>query len=156
MSTPHLQAITPDNVKAACQLAVRPDQERFVAPVAWSLAEAYVRPEIAWPRLIVEGDNVVGFLMGFFNIRWHPDRPDDLRSGLWRLNVAAEHQGRGYGRFAVDAVCDEVRRRGQDRVVTTWEPGEDGPEQFYLRIGFRPTGETSGGQVVGARLLSGD
>jgi diamine N-acetyltransferase len=39
--------------------------------------------------------------------------------------------------------------------VTTWEPGEDGPEQFYLRLGFRPTGEISGGQIVGVRLLAG-
>jgi diamine N-acetyltransferase len=55
----------------------------------------------------------------------------------------------------VEAVCAEVLRRGQDRAVTTWEPGEDGPERFYLRLGFRPTGETSGGQVVGERLLTG-
>jgi diamine N-acetyltransferase len=56
----------------------------------------------------------------------------------------------------VEAVCEEVRRRGHDRVVTTWEPGEEGPEQFYLGLRVRPTGETSGGQVVGARLLSTD
>ncbi|MGC5018732.1 GNAT family N-acetyltransferase [Micromonospora sp. DT47] len=151
---PSLVKITPDNVEAACRLNVRPDQERFVSPVAWSLAEAYAQPEIAWPRVIVEGDDITGFLMGFFNILWHPDRPDDLRSGLWRLNIAAEYQGQGYGRFAVEAICGEARRRGQDRVFTTWEPGAEGPERFYLKLGFRPTGETSGGQVVGERLLS--
>ncbi|MFC4017295.1 GNAT family N-acetyltransferase [Micromonospora sp. GCM10011542] len=151
---PQLQKITPDNVEAACGLAVRADQERFVSPVSWSLAEAYAQPEVAWPRLIVAGDEIVGFLMGFFDIVWDPDRPDDRRSGLWRLNIAADHQGKGYGRFAVEAVCAEVRRRGQDRAVTTWEPGADGPERFYLRLGFRPTGETSGGQTVGARLLA--
>jgi hypothetical protein len=35
-------AVTPGNVEAACRLSVRPDQQEFVAPVAWSLAEAYV------------------------------------------------------------------------------------------------------------------
>lgn len=153
-SSPRLEAITPSNVEAACGLAVRPDQERFVTPVAWSLAEAYAWGELAWPRLIVDGDQLVGFLMGFFDIVWHPDHPDDRRSGLWRLNIAAEHQGRGYGRFAVEAICAEVRRRGGNRVVTTWEAGDDGPERFYLRLGFRPTGETSGGQIVGERLLT--
>ncbi|KAB1941373.1 GNAT family N-acetyltransferase [Micromonospora sp. ALFpr18c] len=151
---PRLVRITQDNVEAACRLTVRPEQEKFVSPVAWSLAEAYAQPEIAWPRLIVEGDEIVGFLMGFFDIGWHPDQPDDLRSGLWRLNIAAEHQGRGYGRFAVRAVRDEARARGRDRVYTTWEPGRDGPEAFYLKLGFDPTGEISGGQVVGVCHLT--
>ncbi|WCN79010.1 GNAT family N-acetyltransferase [Micromonospora sp. LH3U1] len=151
---PRLVKINQDNVEAACRVNVRPDQEKFSSPVAWSLAEAYAQPEIAWPRLIIEGDDIVGFLMGFFDIVWHPDRPDDLRSGLWRLNIAAEHQGQGYGRFAVQAVCEEARRRGHDRVYTTWEPGADGPEQFYLKLGFRPTGETSEGEVVGVRQLT--
>ncbi|MGW2624731.1 GNAT family N-acetyltransferase [Micromonospora taraxaci] len=148
-SVPALVKITEHNVEAACRLTVRPDQEKYSSPVAWSLAEAYAQPEIAWPRLIVEGDDIVGFLMGFFDIEW--DRPDDRRSGLWRLNIAAEQQGRGYGRYAVDAVRAEARRRGHDRVYTTWESGEDGPEGFYLKLGFRPTGETSGGQIVAVR-----
>jgi diamine N-acetyltransferase len=154
--SPLLKPITPDNVEDACRVAVRPDQERFVSPVAWSLAEAYAQPEVAWPRLIVDGDGgeIVGFLMGFFDIVWHPDRPDDRRSGLWRLNIAAQHQGKGYGRFAVEAVCAEVRRRGRAQAFTCWEPGDDGPQGFYLGLGFRPTGETSGGQIVGRRLLT--
>lgn len=147
--SPRLEEVTPDTVEAACQIAVRPDQERFVSPVAWSLAEAYVQSEIAWPRLIVDGEQIVGFVMGFFLIPWHPDRPDDIRSGLWRLNIDAEHQGRGYGRFAVESVCAEAHGRGLTRVTTTWAPGEHGPERFYLRLGFHPTGEKSGDQVVG-------
>nr|WP_245603496.1 GNAT family N-acetyltransferase [Salinispora cortesiana] len=69
--------------------------------------------------------------------------------------MAAEAQGRGYGRFAVDAVCQEVRARRGDRAYVTWEPGAGGPAGFYLRLGFRPTGEESGGQTVGVRSLSG-
>jgi diamine N-acetyltransferase len=42
-----LAKLTPDNVQAACSLRVKPEQEKFVAPVAMSLAEAYVRPEVA-------------------------------------------------------------------------------------------------------------
>ncbi|MEV7231124.1 MULTISPECIES: GNAT family N-acetyltransferase [Polymorphospora] len=154
-SSLRLEKVTPDNVEAACRLAIRPEQERFVEPVAWSLAEAYARPEVAWPRLVYDGDRLVGFVMGFLAVRWTPDDPGDVRSGIWRLNIAAEHQGRGYGRFAVGAVCDEVRRRGADRATVTWEPGESGPEGFYLRLGFRPTGETSGGQTVGELPLTG-
>ncbi|WP_369261817.1 GNAT family N-acetyltransferase [Streptomyces sp. R35] len=146
-----LERVTPDNVDAAIALKVRPEQERFVSPVVKSLAEAYVHPETAWPRLIFDGEELVGFVMAFFDIRFDPDNPDDRpRSGLWRLNIADGRQGCGYGRFAVEAVCEEIRRRGsQSRVTVTWGEGEGGPEEFYLRLGFRRTGEMSGDQVVG-------
>ncbi|MEU9285256.1 GNAT family N-acetyltransferase [Streptomyces sp. NPDC048275] len=150
MADVRLEKVTPGNVDAAIALRVRSDQERFVSPVVNSLAEAYVRPEKAWPRLIFDGEDLVGFVMAFFDIRFDPDDPDDRpRSGLWRLNIAEGRQGRGYGRFAVESVCEEIRRRGQSRVTVTWAEGEGGPEGFYLRLGFRRTGETSGDQVVG-------
>ncbi|MFE6935016.1 GNAT family N-acetyltransferase [Streptomyces sp. NPDC057699] len=148
-----LEKVTPDNVLDACRLKVAPEQERFVAPVARSLAEAYAEPEKAWPRLVHDGDRLVGFVMAFLDVRFGlpgpPDGEDPLRSGLWRLAVAAGEQGKGYGRFAVDAVCEEILRRGQKRVTVTWAPGEGGPEGFYLRLGFRRTGEMSGDQIVG-------
>jgi len=143
-----LEKITPENYEAALALSVRPDQEDLVAPVVKSLAEAYVFPDNAWPRLIYDGDRLVGFLMAFLDIPWGRS-PDDLRSGLWRLNVEADAQGNGYGRFAVEAVCGEIRDRGGNRAYVTWAPRAGGPEEFYLKLGFRPTGEQSGGQTVG-------
>ncbi|MFJ7250585.1 GNAT family N-acetyltransferase [Kitasatospora sp. NPDC098652] len=144
-----LARLTPENIDAALALRVRPDQEGLVAPVAKSLAEAYVYGDAAWPRLIVDGGRPVGFVMAFFDLRFHPERPDDrLRSGLWRLLVDAGQQGGGYGRFAVEQVCAEIRRRGGTRATVTYHPGPDGPAGFYARLGFRPTGELSGDQAV--------
>jgi diamine N-acetyltransferase len=150
-----LAEITPDNFDAAIGLRVRADQEHVVAPVVQSLAEAYVHPDKAWPRLILDGERVVGFLMAFFDIDWTAEGTGaDLRSGLWRLNIAAGEQGRGYGRFAVRSVAEEIHRRGGSRLTTTWHPGEGGPENFYLKLGFRPTGEISGEQCVGELVLA--
>lgn len=137
----------------ALAVNVRPDQERFVAPVAKSLAEAYVQPQVAWPRLILDEDRPVGFLMAFLDIDWN-GKGLDFRSGLWRLNVAAEAQGQGVGRFAVRAVAAEVRRRGGAQMYVTWEPGEGGPEDFYRKLGFQLTGEESGGEKVGVLDLT--
>ncbi|MBT2507764.1 GNAT family N-acetyltransferase [Streptomyces sp. ISL-98] len=149
-TTLRLAKITDDNFDAAVGLKVRPDQEHLVAPVMKSLAEAYVNPDTAWPRLILDGDRPVGFLMAFIDIDFAGDgKGTDIRSGLWRLNIAAGEQGRGYGRFAVQSVADEIRRRGGTRLTTTWLPGDDGPEGFYLGLGIRPTGEMSGDQKVG-------
>ncbi|MFH8395455.1 GNAT family N-acetyltransferase [Streptomyces sp. NPDC018036] len=151
-TSPYLQEITPDNFEAAVGVRVRPDQEHLVAPVVKSLAEAYVHPGVAWPRLIRDGDEAVGFLMAFFDIDW-TGGGTDFRSGLWRLNIADKKQGGGYGRFAVESVAAEIRRRGGTRLTTTWHPGADGPAGFYLALGFRPTGETSGDQTVGVLEL---
>lgn len=151
-----LAEITADNLDAALDLRVRPDQEQFVAPVVRSLAEAYVHQGKAWPRLILDGDRAVGFLMAFFDVDFvvTGNPGTDVRSGLWRLTIAAGEQGRGYGRFAVESVAAEIRRRGGSLLTTTWHPDADGPEGFYLKLGFRLTGETSGVERVGELALA--
>ena len=145
-----LAELTPDNVRAACRIDVKPEQRTFVAPVVESIAEAYVHYGTAWPRLIVDDDRVVGFVMGNF------DRENEIpafRAGIWRLNIAADEQGGGYGRFAVEAIAAEARRRGQKRITVLWLQGDGGPEGFYLHLGFTPTGEVLGGEVVGELIL---
>ncbi|WP_308354995.1 GNAT family N-acetyltransferase [Streptomyces sp. MUM 203J] len=98
----------------------------------------------------MDGDALVGFVMAFFDVPFtensHHDRP---RDGLWRLDITEAHQGKGYGRFAVEAVGDEIRRRGGTRVTVTWQQGEGGPEDFYREPGFEPTGGTSDDEPAG-------
>ncbi|MET8219947.1 GNAT family N-acetyltransferase [Streptomyces hirsutus] len=153
-TTPRLEEITPKNLDAALGIRVRPDQEFAVAPVVKSLAEAYVHSGSAWPRLIVDGDRAVGFLMAFLDIDWHEDGGSVIRSGLWRLNIAAEEQGKGYGRFAVESVAAEIRARGGEELHVTWHPGGNGPENFYLGLGFRRNGEVVGEETVGVLDLA--
>lgn len=149
MADLRLAELTPDNLGAAVGLVLKPGQERFVAPVVQSIAEAYVTPT-AWPRVVLDGDRVVGFVMANFD----PDHElAEFRCGIWRLNVAADAQGRGVGRFAVDAVAEEARRRGRSRLTVLWEKGADGPEGFYRTVGFVPSGELFG-EVVGTKDIS--
>ncbi|MFF1574203.1 GNAT family N-acetyltransferase [Leifsonia sp. NPDC058292] len=150
MPTLSLAELTPETVEAAVKLRLAPGQERFVAPVAQSLAEAYVTPT-AWPRVVLDGDEVVGFVMGNFD-------PDNevaaFRAGIWRLNVSADAQGRGVGRFAVEQLEAEAARRGVETITVMWEPGDGGPEDFYRRLGFEPTGEELFGEIVGAKVVA--
>jgi diamine N-acetyltransferase len=138
------------NIVAANTLTLKPGQEQFVAPVSHSIAEAYVNPITSWPRVVMDGDDVVGFIMGNFDPE--ADQPE-FRSCIWRINIAAEAQGRGVGSFAVRALADEARSRGFERLTVIWERGEHGPEEFFLRVGFVPTGETQYGETVGALEL---
>jgi diamine N-acetyltransferase len=147
-----LEPVTQDNVRDACALTLRPEQENLVAPVAWSLADAYVaQPGMAWPRAICDGDDLVGFIMAAFA----GGNPDPVyHSYLWRLNIGAEHQGRGYGRFAVEELCQEATRRGQHRLTVSYHLADNGPELFYQRLGFRPTGGYIADETVAERVLS--
>jgi diamine N-acetyltransferase len=149
-ANPRLEPVTQENVRAACGLKLRTDQEHLVAPVAWSLADAYTMPDIAWPRLIYDGDQLVGFVMAAF-AQGH-DNPV-FHSHLWRLNIGAERQGKGYGRFAVEEVCHEAMRRGHSRLTVGYHEGQHGPEEFYRRLGFRPTGEYNHGEAIAERTL---
>lgn len=142
-----LKPVTNEVLPSLMRLELKPGQDRFVAPVMHSLAEAYVT-KTAWPRVVTEGEEVLGFVMANFD----PD--NDLvpfRCGIWRMNVAAHAQGRGVGTFAVEEVAQEARTRGFDRMTVLWESGEGSPEGFYLRCGFVPTGEVLFGEVVGER-----
>ena len=146
----HLTNITPDNIDQAIGIMLRPGQEKFVAPVVRSLADAFVH-NTAWPRVIIDGGDVVGFVMGGFD----PDNElDFFRCGIWRLNVAGQHQGRGYGRVAVQGIIDEARRRGEERLTVMWTPGEGSPQEFYLKVGFAPTGQEFHGQIVGEMFIN--
>jgi diamine N-acetyltransferase len=139
-----LREVTADTVREICRLRVGAGQDGLVAPVAESIAEAHFAPT-AWFRAVYAGDTPVGFVM----------LSDDPASGqyhLWRLLVDAGHQGKGYGRRAVELACDYVRTRpGATELLTSWVPGERGPEEFYRKLGFERTGEVEDGEVV-ARL----
>jgi diamine N-acetyltransferase len=51
------------------------------------------------------------------------------------------------------AACQEAVRRGQQRLTVCYHPRPHGPEGFYQRLGFSPTGEWNEGEVVAERIL---
>jgi len=142
-----LEELSASNIVAANSLTLRPGQEQFVTPTSYAIADAYVNPLTSWPRVVLDEDQVVGFVRGNFD----PEaEQEEFRSCLWRINVAADAQGAGVGKFAVRALAEEARARGFHRLTVIWEPGEEGPEDFFLRIGFVITGETQYGENIGS------
>ncbi len=135
-----LREITDDNRAAVEGLRVAPGQERFVAPVTTSFADAAAAPRYPWMRAIYAGDDPIGFLMV---------DEDDGRLFLWRFLIDARHQGRGCGRAALDLLTAYVASRpGGDRLETSAVPGDGSPIGFYQRYGFRLTGEVHEGEHV--------
>lgn len=145
-----LAEVTKDNVDKVLALRVKPGQSCYVADNARSLAEAYVYPDRARPWAVCAGGEPVGFLMLDEVGPDHPEAPGGRASYfLWRLMIGAEHQGRGYGRAAVLALIDRVKKLPDSRgLSTSFVPGDGGPGPFYERLGFKPTGEEEGGETV--------
>ena len=142
-----LREITAETVRQITSLSVRPEQQRFVASNAVSLAEALFN-ETAWYRAIYVGDSPAGFAMLYDeSLRVAP--PSTPLVGLWRFMIDSRFQGQGIGAAALQQVIAHVRsKRLFSSLVTSYVPGPGCPEPFYLRAGFRHTGKLDGDEVV--------
>lgn len=142
-----LRPITADTVRAITALSVSESQKGFVAPNAVSLSQALFAPE-AWYRAIYFGEEPVGFVMlEDESLRSTP--PDNPQVGVWRFMIDAKFQGRGIGRIALLRVIEHVRSRGIFKTLKlSYVPGPGCPEPFYLGLGFCPTGEVEGNEII--------
>ncbi len=147
MAELRMEELSARTIVAANGLTLRRGQEQYVTPPTYAIADAYLSPITSWPRVVVDGDTVVGFIRGNFD----PEATQpEFRSCIWRVTVASAAQGTGVGRFAVWALANEARQRGFERITAIWEEGEDGPEQFFLHTGFSVIGESQYGEKIGA------
>jgi diamine N-acetyltransferase len=136
-----LREVTAETVRAICALEVAPAQKGYVAPNAVSIAQAHFEPR-AWFRAVYAGEAPVGFVMLDVD-------PEAKEYFLWRFMIAAEHQGHGYGKRALDLVVEFVRTQPDASFLgSSFVPGDDGPREFYLRYGFVETGEVEGDERV--------
>ena len=145
-----LEELSAATIVAANSLTLRPGQEQFVTPPSYAIADAVLDPTTSWPRVVLDDDTVVGFIRGNFDA---DNTLPEFRSCVWRINVSATAQGLGVGRFAIMGLADEARSRGFTRLTVLWDSGEDGPEDFFLKIGFVVVGETQYGENIGALAL---
>jgi len=145
-----LQELTARTIVAANGLTLKPGQEAFLTPETYTHAEEGLDPAGSWPRVVLDGDRVVGYVMGSFDA---DSSEEYLRAALWRIEVADGAQGMGVGRFAVQAFADEARARGFKRATVVWASGEAGPEEFFKAVGFVVVGQTPYGENLGALEL---
>ena len=148
LSVVELSAAT---IVAVNNLSLKPGQEQFLAPVSYGIAATVINPLTSWQRVVLDEDRVVGFVSANFD----DEAPEDyLRSVLLRINVDADTQGKGVGRYAVEALVEEARTRGVDHINVIYEAGEGGPEAFFRRVGFVPVDETEYSEVIAEIRLS--
>lgn len=145
-----LEELSADTAQQANTLELLPGQERFANPVTYEQADTTIDVANTWSRVIRSGDEVVGFVRAYFD----PDyATDELRCCVWRVSVSADAQGKGVGRFAIEAVKQEALRRGFDQLSVVWQADDEGPGNFFRKLGFIETGQSDYGDVIGSLPL---
>jgi RimJ/RimL family protein N-acetyltransferase len=136
-----------ESARPFADLATFRYQEQFVAPMWASFRHALLPEEIDGARVVpwfrgVTADGVpAGFVMLAAATAAHPT------PYLWRLLIDRWHQRRGIGERVLDLVAGGLRAEGHRRLLTSWVDGPGGPEPFYRRYGFEPTGNLIDGEV---------
>nr|WP_212647218.1 GNAT family N-acetyltransferase [Enterococcus sp. 9E7_DIV0242]OTP13620.1 hypothetical protein A5888_003098 [Enterococcus sp. 9E7_DIV0242] len=150
MNNVQLKPVTQETIDACLALKVMDDQEHFVAPVAKSLAYAYVNQEYCRPFGIYDGEKLVGYVSTIYD-------PSDGMYCIWHMLIDKEEQGKGYGIAGLERViayfqsapfgkgtsiglsCDEHNQRALN---------------VYHKLGFKENGEKDDeGEVILIRSL---
>ena len=143
MTVIDVRPITADNWRATLRLAVRPDQQRFVAeyaPIAAIvLAKAYVRPGgLIWEPYGVTADTE---LIGLFALAYSEHQSEQV--WMFHFFIDAHYQGQGYGTAAMHALVELLRQRFEacHSLNLTVHPDNERAQALYDSIGFRKRGD---------------
>lgn len=144
------QPITEASWRATLTLAVRPDQQRFVADVvpiaAIVLAKAFIRPggKIWQPYAIYADETLIGLVALAFTQGSHDDY------WIYHFFIDQRYQGQGYGSRSLQAFLRLVAEQHPACHVLqlTVHPENHLAQRLYIRAGFEPSGEELAGEPV--------
>ena len=137
-----LRKINKDNYAECLDLKVSDEQKTFVAPNVYSLAQAWVFYDTAYPFAIYADNTMVGFvMMGYFAEK-------DLYD-IWRFMIDERYQKKGYGKAALLLSIEYLSKEfNVNDIFLSFEPNNVIAEKLYSSVGFKRTGEIEDGEVV--------
>lgn len=139
-----LSEISKENYLQSIKLRVHPDQEEFVAPNVYSIAQSKFYS--SWkPTAVYNENEMVGFLMY---------GEDDINEGdgtIWiiRLMIDEKFQGKGYGKAAMLKIIEHIKTNyRQTEIFVSFVPDNVAAKKLYESIGFEDTGRFEEGESV--------
>ena len=140
-----LEQITRENWYECSQLQVKPEQRQFVSSNLLCIAE--VQFYSGWGAYaIYNRDQMVGFVM----------YEDDEEQEAWwisALMIAADHQGKGYGKAAVQALVSLMKQKGCREIGVGYAHDNLPARALYTSLGFNEIGLDDEGDIVARREL---
>ena len=139
-----LRDVNADNWRDVIRIEPREDQSRFVASVAYYLNLCHYGED--WqPLALYREGQPVGFAMWGF---------DTEEQSYWigGLVIDAEHQGKGFGRAAMEALLDHLAAQpGYREAALSCDPENTVARRLYASLGFVETGERVDDELVARR-----
>ncbi|MDG4521540.1 MULTISPECIES: GNAT family N-acetyltransferase [Streptococcus] len=127
-----LELVNKDNFEAVLQVQLAPEDQRRVASVEYSLAQAWLYREDGHllPYAVKSGQKVVGFVL--LSIQ------EDKSYYVWRLLIDRHYQNRGFGK----EVIRQVLRRARDdqqchKVTVNYVIGNHKMRYILEKLGFQ-------------------
>lgn len=138
-----LEAVTIDNFEALMDMELPPEQARYLASNAYSIAQAHYYPD--WrPRAIYCDGVPAGFAL--YDISGN-DEPGHY--AIYRLMVDHPRQNSGIGRRALELLLAEIRAHADaQRITICYKPDNATAQRFYASLGFKETGIDELGEMV--------
>lgn len=131
-----IKPLNKNNWNIVRKLELREDQRDFLPPNVVSIAQSKVYPDDI-PEVIYSGEEVVGFILSGVQ--------DDGKFFILRFMLDKECQGRGLG---TDALSLFLSKSSATEIYTSVEPENTVAHSFFIKCGFKDTGELDHGEKV--------
>ncbi len=136
-----LREITAENFWDCIELEVSDDQKGFVTSNAVSLAQSKYQPECI-PLGVFADEEMVGFAMYCID-------SDDGEYWIYRMMTDKRHQGKGYGRKALELLVQRIKEDETRRCIFLGVHRESaGAVALYENFGFEFTGQVFGAEHI--------
>lgn len=138
-----LEPVTLDNAETLIEMRLPPEQDRWLADNAASIAQAGFYPNWRTRAICCDGEPA-GFLL--YDVAAN-DEPGHY--GIYRFMVAHARQGRGIGRRAMALLLAELRAQPDaKRITVCYKPENAVARSLYRSCGFTEVGVDATGEMI--------
>lgn len=130
-----LELVNQDNFEAVLQVSLTETDERKVASVEYSLAQAWLYKDSRelYPYAVLFGQKVVGFVL--LSIQ------EDKNYYVWRLLIDRHYQNRGYGKEVIRQVIGLAKEDPSCHTITmNYVIGNHKMRYILEKFGFQSVG----------------
>ena len=138
-----LEPVTRENWYECSQLDVKPEQRHFVSSNVLCIAEMQFYPNCG-AYVVYHEQQMVGFVM------YEHDQEQD-EWWVSALMIAADQQGQGYGKAALQALIALMQQQGCRDILVGYANDNSVARALYRGVGFHEIGLDDDGDMV-ARL----
>ena len=143
-----LEKITRENWYECSRLEVRPEQSEFVNSNLLCIAEVQFHPSWGAYAIYYE-EQMIGFVM-------YEDDEDQDEWWISALMIAADHQGKGYGKTALQVLFPILLQKGCTSIWVGYADGNLAARTLFIGLGFKEVGLDEEGDMVAKKDLLAD